>query len=778
MEQKKKNKTTHGIKKPTKNVTKGNQIYSDNSPEINIPDVIIRLNGKGEHLFVSDNFFTFFDLPNTDIIGKSLAEIGYLKDINLEIEHALNNVVKSGTQFYDEFSIFKGNKLFWFSISLTPEKINNENIQTVLGVFRDINYQKSIEEELNEDKQRYQLATEASDNGVWDWIVDSDEIYYSRKWKAQLGYYPDELDDKFITWMNLLHHEDYNRVKRELENFLSSTSLVFESEYRMRHKDGTYHWFKNRSAVIRNIEGKAIRMFGANRDITEEKKHHEKLMMLQQAFIQSPAPIMITDLEGYIEFFNPAFCKITGFTGDEIIGKKPEILKSGYHNSAFYKNLWDTILAGNEWRGEFKNKRKNGKMYWELASISCLRNEKGIITHYLKISEEITSIKKLQEDLKKARRVSEAANLYKNNFLANMSHEIRTPINGIIGFSELLKYGDLTINQQLHYIDIIEENSRSLLNLIDDIIDISKIEANELKIKKEACSLAAVFSELKELFESLKVSHNKDNLEIRFRIPRIKHHDFIFTDPYRLKQILSNLFLNALKFTNKGFIEVGYQISSENKLQFYVEDSGVGIPANKQKTIFKRFIQNDNNLKPKDAGAGLGLYISQGLVKLLGGTIGVKSQEQKGALFFFTIPYDKIKAPIKSPGLKEDKNYDFSKYTILVAEDIDYNFEYLNEILKKTQANVLWAKDGIDTINMFNNNQVDLILMDIQLPEINGYEATKTIRKSNTTIPIIAQTAYAMSEEKRKCLDSGCDDVLIKPLKIEEVLKTLSRYLK
>jgi len=500
--------------------------------------------------------------------------------------------------------------------------------------------------------------------------------------------------------------------------------------------------------------------------------------MLHQAIMQSPVPIVITDLEGYIEFFNPAYCKITGYRKEELVGKKTNIQKSGYHPTTYYQELWNTITSGNEWVGEFKNRNKNGKVYWELASISSLKDEHGIISNYLKISEEITSLKRLEEDLRKSQKRTRIENQSRTNFMANMSHEIRTPINGIIGFSELLKSGDLTPDQQLRYADIIEESSRYLLLLIDDIIDISKIEANELKVKKDACSLTTTFKELYDQFEQMMERKQKAQIEVRFRKPKLKHHDFIFTDTRRLKQILVNLFDNALKFTENGYIEVGYQLLNKNKLQFYVEDTGQGIPKDQLKTIFNRTLHHAHSLKNREGGAGLGLAISDGLVKLLGGSMNVKSVQNKGSIFYFTIPYDKISAPAKTQPKKTTHDYNFENCTILIAEDVDYNYEYLFEILRETKASVLWAKDGIDALNLFSKNKVDLILMDIQMPEIDGYQATRTIRQSNTEVPIIAQTAYAMSDEHQKCLDAGCNEVLSKPIKMKELLDTLSNYLK
>jgi len=523
-----------------------------------------------------------------------------------------------------------------------------------------------------------------------------------------------------------------------------------------------------------------IRMFGTHRDITEEKKSESEFKKLNQAIVQSPISVIITNAQGVIEFFNPAFCKITGWNDQEILGKKPSILKSNYHPANYYDKLWKTISSGNEWQGEFKNKRKNGEYYWELASISPIRNSFGTITHYVKISENISYLKKIENDLKKAKQDAEIANNYKNHFLANMSHEIRTPINTIIGFSELIKNEKLTLEKRNKFSDIIEENSQALLRLIDDIIDVAKIEANELKIKKEACSLDDLFSELETIYINYLKRKQKSNLELRIQIPKEAHHDVIFTDPYRLKQILNNLFLNALKYTETGHIEIGYNIFNDNKLRFFVSDTGSGIPANRIKNIFKRFQYAEDNHGTVEAhGSGIGLSISKDLAVLLGGDIQVKSVNEEGSVFYLSLPYDKIKIPLVRAATKSpaQARYNFSNYTIMIAEDTPYNYEYLFSILQKTGAKIIWAKDGIDVLKLYNNSKVDLILMDIQLPEINGFEATSQIRKTNTDIPIIAQTAYAMAEDKQKCLDSGCNDVLVKPIRMDEVLSTVARYL-
>ena len=253
----------------------------------------------------------------------------------------------------------------------------------------------------------------------------------------------------------------------------------------------------------------------------------------------------------------------------------------------------------------------------------------------------------------------------------------------------------------------------------------------------------------------------------------------IFTDPYRLKQILNNLYINALRYTQLGNIEIGYTLVGDNKLRFYISDTGTGIPSDQLRNIFTRFNYIDEPTTTETPRAGLGLSICKDLAILLGGDISVKSVLGEGSIFFLTLPYDKIKIPSARSELKSpsEVRYNFSNYTIMIAEDTPYNYEYLYNILHKTGANLVWAKDGIDVLKMYNNTKIDLILMDIQLPEISGYEVTSQIRQTDQSLPIIAQTAYAMVEDREKCMEAGCNDVLVKPIRMDDVLTTVAKYL-
>ena len=754
----------------------------DNLEHLSLPEkiqeILIRINPDLQISYISKNCFPKLCGKASNVKGKSIEEIGLFGDQTANIVRQINQAFQVQKKSEENIQIKKGERSVWWNISLIPEIDPADHQQSVLLILKNISQFKKIENKLLESEQRFQLETEAADLGIWDYIVANGKTYYSRKWKSMLGYYPDEIQDEHSTWEELLHPEDKERMIQYFNNFINSELRVYEAEFRMKHKNGHYIWIKSRASVLRDENGVAIRLIGTHRDITEEKKSESEYTKLHQAILQSPIAVVITNTEGIIEFFNPAFCKVTGWGDQEILGKKPNILKSGFQPPSFYEKLWKTISSGNEWLGEFKNRKKTGEYYWELASISPIRNNFGVITHYVKIAENITYMKKIERDLKKAKQDAEIANKYKNQFLANMSHEIRTPINTIIGFSELMKNENLPVQKRNKYSEIIEENSQALLRLIDDIIDVAKIEANELKIKKEACSLGELFSELEMTYNNYLKRKQKRNLKLIFHLPEESHHDVIFTDPYRLKQILNNLYLNALKYSEVGHIEIGYNIISDNKLRFFVSDTGTGIPHDRIKDIFKRFNYSEETTDTT-VGSGLGLSICKDLALLLGGDINVKSIPGEGSVFYLTLPYDKIKIPMVRSTVKPPSTgrYNFSNYTIMIAEDAPYNYEYLNSILEKTGANIIWAKDGIDVLNIYNNTKIDLILMDIQLPEISGYEASSQIRMKDLDIPIIAQTAFAMAEDKQKCFDSGCNEVLVKPIRMDDVLTTVAKYL-
>ena len=403
-----------------------------------------------------------------------------------------------------------------------------------------------------------------------------------------------------------------------------------------------------------------------------------------------------------------------------------------------------------------------------------------IVSHKLDLENTLLEKSRELENQISERKIAEESDKLKSAFLANMSHELRTPMNAIIAFSNFLRDPELNSKKREEYLDHITAAGDSLLRLIDDIIDIAKLESKQLKISIGPVNITRLLKELYKLFINLKAKHNY-RAEIKLNIdPKI---DFIVnTDAIRIKQIISNLLENAFKYTPKGLIEFGVT-DRENWLEFYVHDTGIGIPEEKQDNIFDRFSQVDSELNRKYGGTGLGLAISKNLVELLGGTIRVESLPNKGSTFYLTIPaHDLRKVEVvpeitRAENHSHENNFNWESKTILVAEDEELNFKVLDSFLSKTHARVLRASDGAKAVEMMMNEKVDLVLMDLQMPNMDGYEATLAIKKINKDVPVIAQTSYAMSSERDKCMNAGCDDYIAKPLDLDDLLIKISQYI-
>jgi signal transduction histidine kinase len=382
------------------------------------------------------------------------------------------------------------------------------------------------------------------------------------------------------------------------------------------------------------------------------------------------------------------------------------------------------------------------------------------------------------------RKIAEESDKLKSAFLANMSHELRTPMNAIIAFSNFLREPNLNDDRKFEYLDHITTAGDSLLRLIDDIIDIAKIESKQLKIFIQPTNINRLLNELYKVHVELKgknkIKQVKFNLKTDF-----KYNYIINTDSQRLKQVLSNLIENAFKYTDNGKIDLGFECEDKN-VTFFVSDTGIGIPKDKHRQIFDRFYQLNHLNDRKTSGTGLGLAICKNLVNLLGGEIWLESTPKIGSTFYIRIPVDSVKKQL-IPRNREDakgktKNlaisYNWNNKTILVAEDEDLNYKVLDTCLSRTNAQVIRAIDGATAIEICKNQKIDVVLMDIQMPGMDGYEATQEIKKMNNRTPVIVQTSFAMAGEKEKCLQAGCDDFVSKPLNIEVLLKKIEHFIR
>jgi len=734
----------------------------------------------------------------------------------------------------------------------------------------------------------------------WANIEGSPIEYVSENVKEISGYTVSELLSGKVTILDIVYKDDIVRVKEELVGFAreKETTTFTHKPYRIHKKNGNIIWVDERIIIIRNSKGNITHFQGIIIDITEMKKAETEMQKLTTAFEQTSSSILITDIEGKIVYVNPYFCTLTGYSIKEVIGKNPNILKSGNTCTLEYIKLWSTITSGKTWSGEFLNIKKNGEKYWESAVIAPVFDQNNKIINYIGLKQDITRTviaqKKLEESEKqyrsliqdnhsvmmvidiKTKNIIEANNAccsfygysreeilklnisainnltndeievkiqnaiqnkenrfefkhrlangdicdvevyagkvkygdtdailsiihditdkiktanelviakekaiesdrLKTAFLANMSHEIRTPMNAIIGFSQLLTIPDTTEEEIVNYVDTITSSGKQLLNLIDDIISISQIEAGIIDVFRRNTSPEKVLKTVYKLFSLTAV---KTNLKFSYKNGLADKKLTVYTDPRRIQQVLINLISNAFKFTTSGYIEFGCKLNNSN-IEFYVSDSGIGIKKKDQKMIFDRFMQVDHGSDILYSGTGIGLSISRALIEKLGGNIWVAQNKSKGTTFSFSIPF--IEEPKEKKVISSNKVSlapNLKGKTILIAEDENNNYELIRIFLTKSGAKVIRALNGNEAIEIVkNNSDIELVFMDVKMPVKNGIEATIEIRRFNKKIPIIAQTAYAQVGDRATTIDAGCNDYISKPILKNVLFDLVKKYI-
>lgn len=641
----------------------------------------------------------------------------------------------------------------------------------ILGVSRDISKRKIAEEELLKSRAEYQSFFEDDLTGDFISTIEGKLLNCNPAYLKICGFSSKE--EALSYDMNKIYANE--GARNEIIKKLKGKKMLTLIEADIKRPDGKI------INVIGNIrggfdsEGNLKTIKGYIFDETERKLAVDELRKLSQAVEQSPATVLITDLKGNIEYVNKKFVEVTGYSQKEVIGKTPRIFNSGTQSKEIYEQLWQNITSGKEWFGELLNKKKDGSFYWEQASISPIKNDEGKITHFLGVKEDITEKKNRETALINALEKAEESDRLKTAFLHNISHEIRTPMNAIIGFSGFLKDPELSFERKNKYTDIVIKSSNQLLNIITDIINIATLETGQEKISEKEFKLNSM---LKLVYVQFKEKTAAKNIDLNLNLFLPDGEDSIISDETKLLQILTNLVGNALKFTSEGFIKMGYKVK-ENQLEIYVEDTGIGIPVNMQEEIFDRFNQVERTSTRFFGGSGLGLSISKGYAELLGGNIRLQSEIGKGSIFYVTIPFKKaLKKDLLSEEVNNIEEFTLGETkTLLVAEDEDFNFMLIEEFLSDSNMNILRAKTGVEAIDLFKSNpQIELILMDIKMPVMNGIEATKEIRKLAPNLPIIAQTAYSTAVDIQLIKEAGCNDILIKPFNQKDLMAKIKSF--
>jgi PAS domain S-box-containing protein len=551
------------------------------------------------------------------------------------------------------------------------------------------------------------------------------------------------------------------------------------------------------------------------RDITYRKQMAEEVlrakMQAERALRESNALraaldehslLSVANRSGKIIDVNTGFCRISGYSRDELLGRDHRILNSGIHSKQFWVDVWRTISSGRAWRGEVCNRRKDGSNYWVDSTIVPYLGNDGRVEKYVSIRFDITQQKAIEADLVKAQIEAQAANRSKSEFIANMSHEIRTPMTAILGFADLLAIeGDRSKapRQRLEYIDTIRRNGEHLLAIINDILDLSKIEAGKLKVETVSVQPSQIVHEVLGLMD-VKAQAKGLKLVSQFctDVPQR-----IQTDPVRLRQILVNLLGNAIKFTELGEVRLRVYFEPANeRLHFDVEDTGIGLTQEHMDRLFEAFEQADSSTSRRFGGTGLGLRISRRLAQMLGGTIEVTSELGAGSTFRISVatgPVDKVAMSHPDDAAREIQGISeiqriaqaseqlLAGVRMLFAEDGPDNQRLIAFHLRRAGAEVTLVENGQLAVEAMTRDGTldgpladpppfDLILSDMQMPIMDGYAASRLLRSKGCQIPIIALTAHAMSGDKDRCLEAGCDDYTTKPIDRDSLLETCQRW--
>ena len=580
--------------------------------------------------------------------------------------------------------------------------------------------------------------------------------------------------------------EELNRelklnIQPGFETFVAKTKhtgIPDEREWTYIRKDGSRFPVLLSITSLYNDNKEISGFLGIGHDITEEKRKNQEINKLSLVAKNTENGVLISNSDGNVEWVNDGFTRITGYTSEEILGKTPSSLLLGPNSNM------ETIAYARKKQEEKEpyyieilNYHKSGRPFWISIVNTPVKEENELKGKHIEIVNDITEKKKTEFRLVHAKNMAEQSAKVKEQFLANMSHEIRTPMNSIIGFTELLMRSKLNSDQQ-DSVNAIRQAGDNLTVIINDILDFSKIEAGKLNIEHTLFSFPEVIKTVKSLF-ALKAKQK--NVKLIFNIDH-KIPEALIGDAVRLDQVLINLVSNAMKFTSKGWIEVSAELKSiaENRciIQFKVEDTGIGIPKDKLEMVFQSFTQASSDTTRKYGGTGLGLSIVDQLVKLMGGTLSLKSNEGTGTLFSFTLEFEKASDEdivLINKVIAPAENVDLNGMKILLCEDNEMNQRLVDKIIRKQwKADLDIAPNGKAGFELFKQNEYSIILMDMQMPEMDGFETTRRIRKyrdaKKAQVPIMAMTADALVEERKKCFEAGMNDYLSKPFKQGELL--------
>jgi len=754
------------------------------------------------------NFLLSFD-DNNSYIDINYRQIPFLSQMDLEIHFKSTDTNKFDVNEEDlkyQYNCVLNNwnnkkyLIVIFSESFLSNEIQNtinskiiepqtkeSSEQLLLKITSQQETIKKLKAEFNRAHQaesKYRNLFLYAPVGIFKLSVENMHLDANMAFSNLLGYR--DTEELISHFDNLLDDLFVNQIEREkvIEEVFNGITFNRRTVL-LRRKDSTTFLAEISVRITQDENNNPTFIEGLLTDVSEKQFKEVSLESHQNLFLQivqtSPDAILITGEDNLITYASPRVNQIFGFP--ENTPHKDRDFFSLFSKENVEKvreNIQYISDFGFEKESVFHLKKADESVFYGEIHSTLMVNKQSGTKHILSVIHDITFLKEREFQLFEAMQKAEEADKLKSSFLSNISHEVRTPMNGILGFSELIDDPDINEEKRSEYIQIIKKSGNRLLSIIDNIVELAKVETKQIKINETRCNLNHLMRSTHTIVENRRYLEEKDHLKVILETGLEDQNCKIHADSGRLQQVLVNLIVNGLKFTNAGTVTFGYRLKNTNQIEFYVADTGIGIAKDKFDVIFERFRQIDESVTRKYGGVGIGLSLSKGIVELMGGQISVESEVGVGTTFRFTIPYKPIDVVPQELGIIIDslRNYSWPDKNILVVEDDDASFKFFSEIFSHAKVNVFRAENGKLAVEACRRyKDLHLILMDMQLPLLNGYDATIEIRKFNTQVPIIAQTANALHGDRDKYILAGCNEYISKPIDPQYLFQLINKYI-
>jgi PAS domain S-box-containing protein len=638
-------------------------------------------------------------------------------------------------------------------------------------------------EVLSESERRFRSIADASPMLLWISDDAGNRTFFNKAWCEFTGLSREE--SIVDGWQDVVHPDDrelYHRKWKEAAYYRGR----FQLEFRLKHSTGIYRWVMEQAMPLVSAAGRVeayvsscLDLSSRNADELRGQSNEARFRAVSEA---APLGIFVTDSDGHFIYTNHRFQEITGQRGEESLGSGWLKAIPKEDRDRIQTNWYAATRAATCFEELHRYLKPDGKLVWCNVKAAAI-NSTDTVSGWVGTVEDITSRLQTEAELRAAKQAAEAAMHSKGQFLAHMSHEIRTPLTAIIGFAEALHREDDCSADEQYCVKAILNNGRHLLEIVSDILDLSKIDAGALTIERTSCDLLELLEEVRTMFAS-RIAEKALSFTINYEWPLPRH---ITTDPLRLKQVIINLLSNAIKFTDHGWIDIQVRFdSSAKRLCFTVSDSGIGMTAEQQQKLFRPFLQADEAINRKYGGTGLGLTISQTLVHALGGTIEASSQPGRGSQFsFFIVPEvsQTVEILTSMPALKQSKSPESGSLPrlqgkVLFADDVLDNRRLVQFLLKKVGVEPTLAQDGKEAVDAALTEPFDLIILDVQMPVLDGLSAARVLRAGGIKAPIVALSAGSMSDDVFRAIEAGCSMHVSKPFTSEVFFNMVSRFLK